>query len=225
MRDKPDTIAPENTAKPEKIPGPAMRFVIRAQAGLNLLSAVATPVWTAVGIARGEINVPLPGGTKHFDLTSPAHKVAAAGIGLVSATYGSMNAIARLRTAKDAATQEKINHGTLDINDAPPLKSGHFDVVLTRMNAGLSGAIAVGSGIFTARSLLDPTLSPDQKTQKAAGAITTMAVTGVMSVSKWRAANATQKQLDAQKGRNDQSHAARIERERETVQTDTPSRG
>lgn len=224
LSEKPTQSNLEAPAEPEKIPGPAMRFFVKVQAGVNLLSAAATPMIVAKGIKKGGLNVPLPGGSKHFDLSSPNQKTAAVGIAAVSTVYGALNAVSRLRTVKDAETMAKVQQGTLAPEDAK-MSSKRFDVVMTRMNAGLSGAIAVVSGAFAVRSLLDPTLIPDQKSDKVVGTLGAMAATGVMSVTKWRAANNAQRHIDEQ---NDKpaGHAERIEQERERIaQQDGPARG
>lgn len=200
-----------------------MRFLIKAQAGLNLFSAAATPLWAAHGIRKGSIHVPtFTGNLKRFDLGSTPAKAAAAGIAAVTTVYGTLNAISRIRTAQDAETLDKVQKGKLDAAEVK-LHSKQFDVVMTRMNAGLSGAISLASGVFAARSLLDPALSPDQKAEKVMATGTAMVATGIMSVSKWRAAGAAQKRIDEGADRP-QSHVERLDAERGQAARQGPAR-
>lgn len=201
-----------------------MRFLIKAQAGLNLFTAAATPLWVANGVRHGSISVPtFAGNLKKFDLSSTPAKAAAIGIAAVTTGYGTLNAISRIRTVQDAEKIEKLRKGDVSEGEVK-LHSRNFDVMMTRLNAGMSGAISLTSAGFAARSLLDPSIAPEEKAQKAFGAATAMVVTGMMSVSKWRAASAAQKRIDQQKD-TPKSHVEQLEAERAEAAQSAPSRG
>ncbi|MCH2546435.1 MAG: hypothetical protein MK052_02330 [Alphaproteobacteria bacterium] len=221
--DKPSPEKSDPSAKQQKPPGAVMRFAIRAQAVVNLATAMVMPVITAMGIKKGNISIPLPYGKKDIALDTTEKKVAAGAIGVVTAAYSGINAISRIRTAKDAAIQEQIAAGEIEPSEAH-LNSKEFDVAMTRVNAGISGATAVATGVFAARSLATPSLNADEKTTRVVGALGAMGAAAVMGKSKLEAAKAAQENLEAQKaqtmGRAQEQlsgYVERIENEREDL--------
>lgn len=127
----------------------------------------------------------------NIDISSPVKRSAAMAGGAIMVTYMALNSIARLRTAKDAATRKQISLGELEPESAI-LKSGRLDRVLTKIEASISTATALGSLGYAVYASTDK--NPDRpKPISVKFALVNSVAAGIMSVVKFRAANAAAK--------------------------------
>lgn len=203
--EKPTNPTPQKQAETvkEKVPGPVMRVAIRAQAAVNLIMAVWAPIESVKAIKNKHYTVPwlsehMPQ-LKDIDLSSPLRRVATVAIGVFTTGYGALNAISRWRAANDAATQEKISRGTVQMHEVK-ISSNRFDIFMTRMNAIVGTVGSVIGGGFALHQINSATGrgTPMNNTEKltiATGLIG--AVVGpVLGLPKWRAADAAQRLLE-----------------------------
>lgn len=207
--------------KEEKIPGKFARGYMRLQAFGSLIGAGFTPIWTTYSAIRGKISIPF--GTTNFDIdiNSPIKRSATVIGGLLYSAYMGLNGFARLRTAKDTATREKISLGELEPENAV-FKSNGKDRTLTKIEASISSAISVGSlgyAIHTATSKEKNPLTSFNITFATVNAV----IAGVMSVVKFRAANAAEKSAQEREAVQPQSATALPERsDKEQMQPPAP---
>lgn len=113
--------------------------------------------------------------------------------------YGALNAVSRWRAANDAATQEKVSHGTIQLHEAK-ISSNRLDIFMTRLNAivGTVGSVIGGGAalyqINNAHNQGRP-LGPGEKFTVGTGLIGAI-VGPVLGLPKWRAADAAQRLLE-----------------------------